>query len=297
VPRPALSASRSVDILNLLTQFPRRFFTLSEIARAAQINVASCHAILKALTDRGYLSKSSKAIYSLGPVLIAIGEAALRSQPLVARAREAAQELLREFGIPVLLSALVDDEIVAVLALHDAQGRGPGIDVGERRPLLPPVGAPFIAWGSEAGIDAWLAKARPDQRKGHVAKWRAGLTLIRQRGFQVTARSPEGSAIAAQISQMASGEQLSGYRDRMKDLLGSLGEHMSQLESIDPAESYDIQLIAAPIFNRDGECAFNLCLGGFPDKVGGTLIQSYADHLVRACLQVMRADRAAQPQV
>jgi DNA-binding IclR family transcriptional regulator len=297
VPRPALSASRSVDIINLLTQFPGRSFTLSEIARATAINVASCHAILKALNERGYLSKSNKGTYSLGAVLVAIGDAALKSQLLVARAQDAAQELFRDFGMPVLLSALLGDEIVAILALHDAQGRGPGIDVGERRPLLPPVGAPFIAWGSEAAIDAWLAKALPNQHKGHVAKWRAGLALIRQRGFQVTARSPEGSAVAAQIAQMASAQALSGFRDRMRDLVGSLGEHLAQLESIDPDETYDIQLIAAPIFNRDGECAFNLCLGGFPNKVSGALIQNYADRLVRACLQVMRADRAAQPQV
>lgn len=295
MPRPALSASRSVDIINLLTQFPARSFTLSEIARAAKINVASCHAILKALNDRGYLSKSSKGGYALGPVLIAIGAAALKSQLLVARAQDAAQELFRDLGIPVLLSALVGDEIVAIVVVHDSQGRGPGIDVGERRPLLPPVGAPFIAWGSEQAIDAWLQKALPNQRTGHLAKWRAGLALIRQRGFQVTARSPEGSAVAAQIAQMASGQQLSGFRDQMRDLLGSLGEHLAQLESIDPDDAYDIQLIAAPIFNRDGTCAFNLCLGGFPNKVSGALIQNYADRLVRACLHVMRADRAAQP--
>lgn len=292
-----MSASRGIDIINLLTQFPGRSFTLSEIARAAKINVASCHAILKALHDRGYLSRASKGTYSLGPVLIAIGEAALTSQPLVVRAKEAAQELFQEFGIPVLLSALIGDEIVAIMVLHDSQGRGPGIEVGERRPLLPPVGAPFIAWGSEAAIDAWLARALPEQRKGHIAKWRAGLALIRQRGFQVTARSPEGSAVAAQIAQMASGQHVSGYRDRMKDLLGSLGDHFSQLETIDPNETYDIQLIAAPIFNKDGECAFNLCLGGFSADVSGALIQTYADRLVRSCLQVIRADRAAQGQV
>lgn len=292
--RPALSASRSVDVINFLTQFPGRSFTLSEIARAANINVASCHAILKALTDRGYLSRAGKGAYSLGPVLIAIGDAALKSQSLVARAKDAAQELFREFDVPVLLSALVGDEIVAILGVHDSQGRGPGIEVGERRPLLPPIGAPFIAWGPEAAIDAWLAKALPEQRKGRTAKWRAGLALIRQRGFQVTARSPEGSAVGAQIAQMAAGQPVSGYRDRIKDLLGSLGDHLSQLELIDADEIYDIQLIAAPIFNKDGECAFNLCLGGFPNKLSGASIQAYAERLVRSCLQVIRADRAAQ---
>ena len=295
MPRPALSASRSVDIINFLANFPGRSFSLSEIVRAVKINVASCHAILRALADRGYLSKSAKGAYSLGSVLIAIGEATLRSQPLVARAKEAARELYEDLGIPVLMSALVGDEIVAIVAIHDEEGRGPGIEVGERRPLMPPVGAPFIAWASESAIDAWLAKVSPDQNKGLIEKWRSGLALIRQRGFQVTARSPESSEVPALISQMASGHRVFGYKDQMIDLFGSLGDRLSQLGTIERDELYDIQLIAAPIFNRDGECAFNLCLGGFADKLSGAAIQSHADRLVRACLQIIRADRATQP--
>jgi len=292
VPRPALSASRSVEILNFLANFPGRSFSLSEIVRAVSINVASCHAILKALADVGYLTKSAKGAYSLGPVLIAVGEASLKSQPLVARAKEAAQDLYRDLRIPVLMSALVGDEIVAIVAIHDEEGRGPGIEVGERRPLMPPVGAPFIAWGSEPAIAAWLAKASHDQNKALIEKWRSGLALIRQRGFQVTARSPESSEVAALISQMASGHKVIGYKDQLMHLVGSLGDRLSQLETIEPDELYDIQLIAAPIFNKDGECAFNLCLGGFAGKLSGASIQSCADRLVRACLQIIRADRA-----
>lgn len=293
MPRPALSATRSVDIINFLANFPGRSFSLSEIVRAVKINVASCHAILKALADVGYLTKSAKGAYCLGPVLIAVGEASLKSQTLVARAKEAAQELYEDLRVPVLMSALVGDEIVAIIAIHE-EGRGTGIEVGERRPLVPPVGAPFIAWASDPAIDAWLAKASPDQDKALVEKWRQGLALIRQRGFQVTARSPESSEFAALIAQMAAGHKVIGYKDQMMHLVGSLGDRLSQLETIQPDELYDIQLIAAPIFDREGGCAFNLCLGGFAGKLKGASIQSYADRLVRACLQIIRADRAAQ---
>jgi DNA-binding IclR family transcriptional regulator len=253
----------------------------------------SSHADNSTNPDNGTASAAANTARAAArPPPAEFGAAALKGQPLVSRAREAAQELFRDFGIPVLLSALIGDEIVAILVLHDSRGRGPGIEVGERRPLLPPVGAPFIAWGSEQAVEAWLAKALPGQRKARLAKWRAALALIRQRGFQVTARSPEGSAVGAQIAQMASGQQVSGFQDRMKDLLGSLGDHLSQLETIHPDETYDVQLIAAPIFDRDGGCVFNLCFGGFPDRLSGALIQTYADRLVRACLQVIRADRA-----
>ena len=44
--RPGLAASRSIDIIELLSLFPERGFTLSEIVRATQINIASCYAVL-----------------------------------------------------------------------------------------------------------------------------------------------------------------------------------------------------------------------------------------------------------
>ena len=88
--RPALSASRTTAVLDLLTAFPGRAFTMAEIVRATKINVASCHAVLAALTSRGYLTRLPQKTYVLGPALIAVGHASRLSQPLVARAQDKA---------------------------------------------------------------------------------------------------------------------------------------------------------------------------------------------------------------
>src|SRR5689334_18817876 len=69
--RPALSATRGIEILDLLAAFPTQAFTLSEIARASGINVSSCHSVLNALLVRGYLSHgASPKTYVLGPALV-----------------------------------------------------------------------------------------------------------------------------------------------------------------------------------------------------------------------------------
>ncbi|CAN7397020.1 helix-turn-helix domain-containing protein [Phenylobacterium sp. LjRoot219] len=291
MPRPALSASRGVDILDFLAGFPGRSFTLSEIARAAKINVASCHAVLSALTERGYLSRTSQRTYALGPALVAVGHAALKSQPLVARAREAAEELAAEFGVGVLLSAVVGDEILGVVAIDTPDGRDPGLRVGERMPLAPPVGAPFLAWSSAEAIDAWIARRAGAADAQLVAEWREALATIRRRGFQVTLRAPDSSELASLMAEMASGRQAPQYKDQMIRLVGSLDHHLSQPAELQPDALYDIVLIAAPIFDQNGEAAFNLCLGGFPEPVSGARIQAYADRLVRTCVQIMRENR------
>jgi DNA-binding IclR family transcriptional regulator len=290
MPRPALSASRSVDVIDFLAAFPGRSFTLSEIARAAKINVASCHAVLSALVERGYLTRrADQRTYVLGPALVAVGEAALASQPLVGRAKAAAQDLFDAFGAPVLLSAVVDQEILGIVSIPDAAGRSPGLRVGERMPLVAPVGAPFLAWSSEAAIEAWLDRAASPRNERLADEWRGMLAVTRRRGFQVTLRA-QGPHIAELMAEMASGRRLSNYKDEAIGAINAL-EGLAQPETLVPDELYDIVLIAAPIFDQDGEAAFNLCLGGFADKVSGRAIIGYADRLMRACLQVMRADR------
>lgn len=292
MPRPALSASRSVDVIDFLAAFPGRSFTLSEIARAAKINIASCHAVLNALCERGYLlRRADQRTYTLGPALVAIGEAALKSQPLVARAKEAAETLARETGAPVLLSAVVDTEILGVVSIPDPAGRGPGLRVGERLPLVPPVGAPFLAWSSEQTIEAWIERRTPPGGEQQAAEWRHTLALTRERGFQVTLRSPGSPQIASLIAEMAAGRRSPDYKSDVINLINSLDGHMLQPETIVADELYDIVLIASPIFDQNGEAAFNLCLGAFAEKISGQAITAYADRLVRTCLQIMREDR------
>jgi DNA-binding IclR family transcriptional regulator len=295
MPRPALSASRSIEIIDFLAAFPERAFTLSEIARAAKINMPSCRAVLGALVRSGYLTQGSKErTYVLGPGLIAAGQAALKSQPLVSRAQEAAQALFSQLKIPVLLTALVDDEIVVLESIADASGRSPGMRAGERRPFVPPVGPQFVAWSSEATIETWFAR-RAAHSKITPEDCRRGLALIRKRGFHVTLGSPGGSELASILADMASRREVQEYKDQMLNLMKS--SDRQEPESILANELYEVVLIAAPIFNQNGEAAFSLCLGGFSEGVTGSMIEKYADHLVRACLSVMGTDLSLRARI
>ncbi len=284
--RPALSATRGLDILDFLAAFPGRDFKLSEIMRATDINVASCHAILSALTERGYLVRNSaQKTFSLGPVPMALGDAAQRSQPMLHRARTVVQELAKELGVPVLLTAVAGAEMVGILAATDPQGRGPGLRVGERRPMIPPLGAPFVAWGSEQAIQLWRERGGHDRDAAFAEEQRQALALIRARGFQISLRSPNSPRLSPEP-----GDAASGYKERMAGLVSGLVP-APIAETIEPEELYEVNLIAAPVFDREGTCAYNLCLGDFADRISGAEALAYAGRLVTACLAVMQAER------
>lgn len=295
--RPGLAASRGIDIIELLALFPERGFTLSEIVRATGINVASCYAVLTRLTERGYLNRSrEEKTYTLGPSLIAVGQAGFRSQPIVARAKQGAEDLLRELGVPVLLSTVVGEEILALLALEDSHGRSPGMWVGERLPLVPPLGAPYLAWAPEAAVEAWIARRASPPDRALSEEWRRNLDITRQRGFQISLRSSSGPTIASLMAEMASGQRSGDYKDELAQLINSLDRYVSQPEILADDEVYDVMMIAAPIFDQDGNPAFNLSLGGFSQKLTGAMITDYADRLMRTCLEIMRSDRLRRRQ-
>ena len=289
--RPALSADRTMEILDLFTAFPGRAFSMSEIMRATTINVASCHAVLNALSSRGYLLKRGKH-YILGRALIAVGQSAALTHPLIARAQVAAQALNVELDVAVLLSTLAGDDILALTSLPNSLGHRPSLRVGQRMPMVPPAGSHFLAWASETEIETWIERGATDNAE-EIAYWRHALALTKKRGFQVTLAAPRTPAFAALMQTMAAGTQPLEYKTRATNLITDHGWTFAQPESIEPDQEYPAAFIASPIFDHAGRAILSLGLGGFVENLSGRQVAAYANRMMETCLQVMREERAA----
>lgn len=287
--RPALAALRGTRILDLLASVPDRRFTLTEIARATGVNPASCLAILGELTQQGYLSRhTSRKIYWLGPALIAAGQAAMVANPLLERARIAGERLREALGLPVLLTTMAGEEIICVFSLPDGEGRTAGLRVGERVPLIPPIGASFVAWASPDAVEAWIAR-RTDAGSAQAAKrLRDTLALTTERGFHVTLRRPDAEDMASVLARAASGHQSHDFYHQVADFVEKLDLEAAQPDLLDVATAYDAQLIASPIIDPETSIIYNLCLGGFPEPLLGADIATLGRRLSAACVDVMK---------
>ena len=120
----------------------------------------------------------------------------------------------------------------------------------------------------------------------HVTK------LLRTRGFEVLLRSSETTNLALELNAFAGSAAKSGILPVEGRNFHRLGPDMTLPKTIDENCRYDVTMIAAPIFDRNGACTFNLCLGPFPGMLTGTEVLGYADRLLRACVTVMQSDRA-----
>jgi DNA-binding IclR family transcriptional regulator len=290
--RPALAASRAVDILNFLTAHPAKSFTLSELAAHVGINVASTHAVLAVLTTSGYVVRHpTRKTYALGPVLVAAGHATLERHPAIDLARDEIRKLARTSKVEYVVTTAVLAEIVVLVRAGPRQARGP--EVGQRIPLVPPIGSVFVAWGTPRERSLWLARARSatDEEKKRD-EWI--LDTVRARGYSVTLRIPTHPSIEQALADTA--DQPPGTsRTTLDAVIDELGHGNYHLDQISASAIYDVMTIAAPVFDTEGQVMLAITANGFPGPLPASEIQLHADQLRDVALRVTREIRGRPP--
>ena len=254
MPRPALAATRAIAVLNFLAAHPRDAFTLSDLASALDINVASTHGLLAALTEAGYVVRHPRLrTYGLGPAVAALGSAALERHTVIDVARDAARDLAAELGLEVAVTAPAGDEIVILSRAGEHQARGIATYVGQRVPLRQPTGSVFMAWRD---ADAWLRDADdPDLL-------RAVLDGVRARGYAVALEGPD--YVVPELSD-----------DR----------------------TYDLSMIAAPVFGPNGEAILSLALIGFVAGLGADEVAAYGARVRDVAVIVTKRSGGRLPEL
>jgi DNA-binding IclR family transcriptional regulator len=237
--RPAPGADRSVAVLELLADHPDERFTLSEVARRCGLNKATAHALLSALTAHGILLRHpEEKRYSLGPRLIAIGDAAHRGYAAIDFAPYVLGRLAADTSL-LATAARLDGDAISVIARSGGRVDEPP---PPRLPHIPPLGALFMAWSDEPSIEAWLARAPASEVVGHVLE---ALPAIRDRGYAVTLATPERQRLmgpgAARLSH-----------DEVRALLAEFGRRGALVTDLEPQASYQVANVAAPVFRADG---------------------------------------------
>jgi DNA-binding IclR family transcriptional regulator len=258
MPRPALSASRTVTVLNFLAEHAPEEFTLSDLVARLGINLASTHALLAVLTEAGYLTRNQRLkTYSLGPVLVALGNAAVQRHPAIEHAHREAPRLSEELNLAVAVTALAGEDIAFLERVGEHRPRDIGAEVGQRIPMVPPVGAVFAAWHDP---ESWLARA--DDRPAMEAV----LADVRSRGWAVALGNPRSNEYQA-------------------------------LAALNPRRTYDVAMIAAPVFGPGGEAIVCLTLLGMEPGLAAQEVAALGERVRDAGLVATRRSGGRPPGV
>jgi len=296
VTRPALAATRAVQVLNFLTARPTESFTLSEIARGIACNPASTLAVLQSLVDGDYLHRHpSHKTYSLGPAVVAVGDAALARHRVIDVARAEMPSLADECSCECVASVVVADQIVVVALAGRPRARGADVRVGQRVPMIPPLGPVFIAWSPDDVVTRWLDALGPDDGDDERAHYRAALASVAERGFSVGLESGARARVGAVLAERA-GLAGGGNPDpQVASLIAAL-RHDYEVLALDVTGAHRISNIAAPVFGPDGEVVLALTLHGFGAVLDERSIRRCADRLVSTTALVTRRTGGRPPR-
>lgn len=254
--------ARAVAVINFIARHTDQAFTLSEIARSLRLSSTTCHTLLAALTDAGYVYRTVGKTYVLGPVLSRIVEASLSPALVLHVTRPEMRALADAFDVMCSAYHPKGDRIMIferAAAVSHIDWNTPNVT---SVPLHTSMAGLFFDGGKEVGdsapdegSDTTEASARFDLRG-----------FLRSHGYVVGVRTVplESPARAKQLrNQMALTEWLT--------------------REIEPDRDYDLASIAAPVFARPGEVAFGISLTGYLEPVRGDRILTMAQALRAAC--------------
>jgi DNA-binding IclR family transcriptional regulator len=298
VARPAPAIGRTIALLNFLTAHPDERFSLSELARRLDMNKATAHAMLLALTEAGYLLRHpATKSFTLGPALISVGNAAAGRQfEVVDYARDEMRRLSDELGVQCVASAAIGEEIVLLGRSGDPEPLGLSVQVGQRLPLVPPLGTVFLAWSGPDEIDRWLRHLGPGAADEQLARYRRAVAAVRRRGYSMgldssrahTPPRPSGTSARKDKGPRP-------LRDAAVQVVAEVPHEEYILLELEKSASYRLSHIAAPVFGADGSVALALTLMGFRHQLTAEQVPQHAERLRVATRTVTEAVHGRGP--
>jgi DNA-binding IclR family transcriptional regulator len=288
VTRPAPAAVRTTEILDFLASNPGERFTLSQISKGLEINMASTLAILTALSNAGYVHRHPvHKTYALGAALVAVGSAALVQNRAVAAANQVMTKLSHDVDAEVLASVVVGNDIVIVASAGQPRVSGYDVRVGQRVPLVPPLGGIFVAWAREARIEQWLDELGEDAGDGERSYFRETLAAIRKRGYTIGLESGRRAEMGSSLHDVVTAVRNEQKRRQTIDMIAAL-RHDYEVVELDQTKGHAISNMGAPIFDADGDVILGLTAQGFGSTMMASEIRVVANALMSATMDITR---------
>lgn len=258
--------ARAIAVLNFLGGHAGQAFTLTEIAKSLRISSATCHNLLGALTDAGYVYRTAAKTYVLGPAISRLSQESLSLDILMQVVRPEMRLLADEFDLVCSASFLMGDEVIVharAAAVSHIAWNAPEL---APQKAIAPFGGVFLAWSGSEAIGQWLDQAMPvlgpDEREDILRT----LETLRASGYTFGVR----------MVPLDGPEQALALRNR-RDLTSY------SAPAVNPMADYHLAFISAPVFSQAHQVAFSVNLLGFSHPAKGKAVAAMGERLRAAC--------------
>ena len=194
--------ARVLDIIELLGRPRDQGIRFSDVVRELDLSQGTAHAILKTLSDRGWVTRdpATKA-FTLGPALTLIASGLDTERPLARIARTAVRRLADTTEMAASVLERVGDDLV-ITAFEYPADLSTAVQPNERIPYAPPFGIAFAAWDTADEQEAWIRRGAADDA-GLRQRLHSVLTRTRERGYDIDWMTPALSQAAQAIGTLS----------------------------------------------------------------------------------------------
>ena len=193
---------RVLDVVEFLSLPGNRLMRFSDVVRELDLSQATAHAILKTLTDRGWVNRDpASKTFSLGPALSLIAARLDDARPLTHFARDAARRVAATVDVPASVIERAGDDLV-ITAFEQPKGGSISATPNERIPYTAPFGVAFAAWDTPDSQRAWIQRAAADDT-ALTGQLYDVLTQTRERGYDIDWMTPALAQAAHAIGSLS----------------------------------------------------------------------------------------------
>jgi DNA-binding IclR family transcriptional regulator len=251
---------RVLDVVELLSHPDNRQMRFSDVVRELDLSQATAHAILKTLTDRGWVSRDPIAkTFSLGPAVSLVAARLDTVRPVTHLARDAARRLAATIDVPASVIERAGDDLV-ITAFEQPKGNAIPASPNERIPYTAPFGVAFAAWDAPEAQRAWIQRAAADDTE-LTRQLRDVLAQTRERGYDIDWMTPALAQAAHAIGSLSE----HALPVNMRSIIDQLRVEFTSAALASDAKSSTprpVATISAPVLDRTGN--IQLVLGIHP---------------------------------
>jgi flavin reductase (DIM6/NTAB) family NADH-FMN oxidoreductase RutF len=191
--------------------------------------------------------------------------------------RSQVEELSTKFGVNCSVLAKVRDDAVLVLTANTGSVPEP-FSLGHRQPLIPPLGAVFMAQAAPSDIEDWLRRA-PDAQESREL-FSVVLDKVRLRGYSVLAAEPDVlERHQAALSEFEQSDRLPRHERAVQQVSSELIDLFCP--DLVPGQRYDLASIVVLVPTIADLPPMALRMTGLPGSASTELIESWIQSLQR----------------
>lgn len=197
--------------------------------------------------------------------------------------------LARDLEVECFANYVIQDQLVIVGSAGQTHPSIKLSRIGQRMPLVAPLGAGAVAWMSEAEQASWIERSvLMESEPGREALLNA-LARVRERGWSIALASAELIALESAVGHQPC-EVLEGHQ---------VDERAAELAAAVPAETHDplhldskfplhVRNVSVPVLGPDGKLILLLSLYGLPTSLTLAELSPYLEALSQAATEAGR---------